>query len=143
MSVLAAEESRNKECTKALASATASAPTRTPTPTPIPEIDGDVTAASPSIPKSVSFPITLLNVSSILKRGEDKVRSYILKDSVGALTPNKHTVQAVLVALKDQTSDVNVNKHLTINQNLDDIDHLPTSKSELDSHTNMCQPVST
>ena len=46
-------------------------------------------------------------------------------ESVGYLNPNKHTIQAVVKALKAQLSEINGFDH----QNID--------KSELDSHANM------
>ena len=67
MSILASEEGKNQEWARALASATASAPTPTPTPAPTPTA-GAVTAATPSVPKSISFPATSLKLSAILKK---------------------------------------------------------------------------
>ena len=65
MSILASEEGKNQEWARVLASATASAPTPTPAPTPT---AGAVTAATPSVPKSISFPATSLKLSAILKK---------------------------------------------------------------------------
>ena len=55
----------------------------------------------------------------------------MLNHGVGALTPNKHTIESVIKAIKANISDV------TNKQSLDDIDHLNTCRSELDSHANM------
>ena len=50
---------------------------------------------------------------------------------MGALTPNKDTIQSVAAGIKANISDV------TNKQCLDDNDHLAICRSELDSHTNM------
>jgi len=55
----------------------------------------------------------------------------LLDHGVGALTPNKNTIKSVLEAIKANISEV------TNKQSLDDIDHLNTCRSELDSHANM------
>ena len=49
------------------------------------------------------------------------------KESMGALTPNKHTIQAVIAAIKAQSA-VSV---------VDGVDIPKNYKSELDSHANM------